>query len=128
VLYSPIDRTFQKTTKIRFCFYTGSGTETGTTVGLKSDGGVLGVGDSAIGAAEGLTTATVELAASEDTLQRSYSTSSIEDILRQSQWTMSPVECLDSPFKTRSSSCDDLVSLSGSPTPTPTPTGAHFKL
>lgn len=127
MLCSPIDRTVQKTTKIRFCFYTGSGTETGA-IDLKNDGGVLGVGDSAISAAEGLAAATVELAASEDTLQRSYSTSSIEDLLRQSQWTMSPVECLDSPFKTRSSSCDDLVSLSGSPTPTPTPTGAHFKL
>ena len=127
MLCSPIDRTVQKTTKIRFCFYTGSGTETGA-IDLKNDGGIPGVGDSAIGAAEGLAAATVELAASEDTLQRSYSTSSIEDILRQSQWTMSPVECLDSPFKTRSSSCDDLVSLSGSPTPTPTPTGAHFKL
>jgi len=71
--------------------------------------------------------ATGTLAASEDTLQRSYSTSSIEDILHQSQWTMSPIEYLDSPLKSRSSSCDDLVSFSGSPTPTLTPTKAHFK-
>ena len=123
-----IDRTIQKTTKIRFCFYTGSGIETETTVELKNGGGVLGVGDSAIGTAEGLAMATGTLAASEDTLQRSYSTSSIEDILHQSQWTMSQIEYLDSPFKSRSSSCDDLVSLSGSPTPTLTPTKGHFKL
>lgn len=61
----------------------------------------------------------------EDTLQRSHSTSSIDDIFQR---TMSPIKCLESPLKSRSSSCDDLVSFSGSPTPTMTPTKPYFKL
>lgn len=111
--------------KIRFCFYTSSGTETtGTTVGLRSDDGVLDVADSARSPAA----ATIGLAIPEDALPRSYSTSSIEGLLHQSQRTVSPIEWLESPFKSRASSCDDLVSFNGSLTPTPTPTKAQFKL
>lgn len=87
-------------------------------VGLGSSGD-----DSAVGGVAGL----AELAAPEDALQRSHSTSSIHDIL-QSQMVMSPIDFLESPFKSRSSSFDDLVSLSGSPTPTLTPTKAQFRL
>ena len=110
-----IDRTI-KQQKIRFCFYTSSGIETGTTAEFGNGGGVAG------GMAD-----IVTLEAPEDPLQRSYSTSSIEDILRHSQRSMQPTERQESPLKSRSSSCDDLVSFSGSPTPTLTPTKMQFK-
>jgi len=98
--------------------------------GIGGDGGVLGVGDDGMGGVTGLAEATVALMDPDDALQRSHSTSSIHDILRQSQRAMSPIECLESPFnfKSRSSSCDDIVSLSGSPTPTMTPSKMRFTL
>lgn len=98
--------------------------------GIGGDGGVLGVGDDAMGGMTSLAEATVTLMDPDDALQRSHSTSSIHDILRQSQRIMSPIECLESPFnfKSRSSSCDDIVSLSGSPTPTMTPSKMRFTL
>ena len=119
-----IDQTIQT----RFCFYTSSGTETGTTVGLGDDGGLLCIGDSVTGGGKDPIATTVTVAVPDDVLQRSHSTSSIQDILRESHRTMFPIECSESPLKSRSSSCDDLVSLSGSPTPTLTPTKAQFKL
>jgi len=100
----------------RFRSYTSLGTEHGSTI--RDDGDILGVGDSLRDGENGLATA------SEEVLQRSYSTSTIEDILR-SQVAMVSIERMESP---RSSSCDDLTSLSGSLTPTLTPTKTHFKL
>jgi hypothetical protein len=114
-----------KNPEIRFCFYTSSGAETETASGVGSDGGVLGAGDETICCAD-LIGATLVPVVSDDILHRSYSTSSIEDILHQSQRSMSPVECFDSPLKSRSSSCDDLVSFSGSLTPTSPPPKTHF--
>jgi hypothetical protein len=64
----------------------------------------------------------------EDVLHRSYSTSSIEDILHQSRRTLSPVKLMESPHKSRSSSYDDLVSLAGPFPPTLTPTKLRFEL
>lgn len=86
--------------------------------GLGNDG-VLDVCDSPM---DGLTVDP------EDVLQRSHSTSSIHDILHQSQMAMSYIKRLESPLKSRSSSYDDIVSLSGSPTPTPTPSKAQFRI
>lgn len=115
----------------RFCFYTSSGTETGTTIGPQDDGGVLGLGVSDCARDDGMDLALAAdadaLGVPEEALQRSRSTSSIEDILRHAQRATSP-ERMESPYKPRSSSYDDLVSLSGSPTPTLTPTNPHFRL
>ena len=108
----------------RCCFHTSSGPETGTTVEL-GDGGVL---DGARGDGEGLGAASIAFAFTEDALQRSYSTSSIEDVLRQSQKTVLPVERLEPlAHKSRSSSCDDLAALSGSLTQTRSPTRTQFR-
>jgi len=113
----------RKTTKFRFCFYTSSGTENETSIGPRDDdGGVFGLGDNVRGGVKGLAATTLALSVPEDVLQRSHSASSIDDILYQAQRVMSPIEYSESPLKSRSSSCDDLVSLSGSLTPTLTPT------
>lgn len=96
--------------------------------GFGGDGGVLGVADDGMGGVTGLTAATVALMDPDDALQRSHSTSSIHDILHHSHRIMSPIERLESPFKSRSSSCDDIVSLSGSLTPTLTPSKMRFTL
>ena len=98
------------------------------TIGLGVDGGVLGVGDNAMGCVTDLNEANVGPMSPEDALQRSHSTSSIHDILHQSQMSMSPTEYLEPPLKSRSSSYDDLASFSGSPTPTLTPTKTRFTL
>jgi len=77
---------------------------------------------------EGLAATTIAFSVSEDALQRSHSASCIDDFLYQSQRAMSPIEYSESPFKSRSSSCDDLVSLSGSLTPALTPTRTQSRL
>lgn len=117
---------FEKT-KFRFCFYTSSGAETGTAPRVDNDSDVLGVDDRTICSAD-LIGATLVPVVPDDILQRSYSTSSIEDILHHSQRAMSPVEYFDSSLKSRSSSCDDLISLSGSLTPTSPSPKTHFTL